>query len=230
VSAQERPDLKGAPLLRAQLRAVQSPVISSELDARISRLGVRDGDRFEKGQLLVSFDCTAHQNRLDRARAVLGKKQQVYAINSRLDQLGSTSQLELEVSKAEVAEAKAEVDLGETIMRKCAIHAPFSGRVVELQVHQHQFVREGQALMEILDHRDLEIEMIVPSQWLRWLKPQYPFRIEIDETGRTYDASVLRISGKVDAVSHSVKVYGRIVKPAEELLPGMSGQVRMSPP
>ncbi len=218
------------PLLRAQLSAVRNPIISSEISARISELKVRDGERFKRGQLLVSFDCEDLLNRLERARAILGKKEHIYEINAQLNNLMSVSQLEMIVSAAEVTEARAEVKLGETMMEKCAIKAPFSGLAVAVDVQQHEYVIAGQPLLEILDDSELEIQMIVPSLWLQWLQPDHPFEIEIDETGSRYAARTTRISGKVDPVSHSIKVYGRIVEPDSRLLPGMSGSVFISPP
>jgi membrane fusion protein, multidrug efflux system len=212
------------------LSAVRNPIISSEIAARISELKVRDGERFKRGQLLVSFDCEDLLNRLERARAALEKQQHIYEINTQLNNLLSVSQLEMIVSAAEVAEARADVKLGETMIGKCAIQAPFSGRAVAVNVQQHEYVVAGQPLLEILDDSELEIQMIVPSLWLQWLQSDYPFEIEIDETGGSYAARITRISGKVDPVSHSIKVYGRIVDADSRLLPGMSGNVSISPP
>jgi membrane fusion protein (multidrug efflux system) len=216
--------------LRAQVRAVRNPVISSEMAGRINKITVRDGDRFSKGQRLIEFDCAALLNKLARSKAALQKKQRINEVKTRLNTLGSTSQLELVVSAAEVAEALAEVALDETIVKRCVIFAPFSGRVVDVIVQQHQFVQEGQPLMEILDFNELEIDMIIPSNWLRWLKPKHAFRIRIDETGKTYDSEIIRISGKVDPVSQSIKVYGRLKGRFDDLLPGMSGRVFIKPP
>jgi membrane fusion protein (multidrug efflux system) len=72
--------------------------------------------------------------------------------------------------------------------------------------------------------------MIVPSNWLSWLKVGTPFDVVIDETSRTYPGKLVRISGKVDAISRSIKVYGRIDGAAPDLLPGMSGRALFKQP
>ncbi len=76
----------------------------------------------------------------------------------------------------------------------------------------------------------LEIEMIVPSRWLSWLKPGDDFKVQIEENGKTYPARVVRLGGRVDPVSQSIKVIGEIAQGAPELMAGMSGQVMMNPP
>ena len=47
--------------------------------------------------------------------------------------------------------------------------------------------------------------------------------IEIDETGRAYQAVVSAINGRVDAASQSIEIEGMVRGAYPELLPGMSG-------
>jgi RND family efflux transporter MFP subunit len=216
--------------IRAQITPRRSTLIASEMAGRINEITVRDGERFREGQPLVRFNCTLQESQLARARAVHEKKKRIYDVNARLNKLGSISTLELDVNAAEVAEAAAEVRVMQSMVDRCAIIAPFAGRVADAPVRAFQFIGEGQPLLEILDDRELAVEMIVPSQWLAWLKPKHSFEIDIGETGRVYAAEVTRLSGRVDAVSQSIKVYGRIKGNFDDLLAGMSGRALISPP
>jgi RND family efflux transporter MFP subunit len=223
----DAPDL---PELRAQLKARHGTLISSEMNGRVDMLALHDGERFSAGQVLARFHCEVEESELAKARATHEKKRRTYEVNGRLNKMQSVSGLELEVAKAEMEEAAAEVRLMQAMLGRCAIHAPYAGKVVEVAAHAHQFLRAGDPLMEILDDRDLEVEFIAPSRWLAWLKPEAKFLLRIDETGKTYPAQVLRLGGRVDPVSQTIKVYGRIADRADELLPGMSGAVRATPP
>jgi multidrug efflux pump subunit AcrA (membrane-fusion protein) len=91
-------------------------------------------------------------------------------------------------------------------------------------------VQPGQALLEILDDSILELEFIVPSKWLAWLKTGQGFQVAIDETGKTYPAKVQRIGARVDPVSQSVKISAIVDGKFGELMAGMSGKVLMMPP
>ena len=115
-------------------------------------------------------------------------------------------------------------------MSKCTVSAPFAGRVAEQKVREQQYVQPGQPLLEILDDSSLELEFIVPSRWLVWLKPGQAFHVAIDETGRTYPAKVQRIGARVDPVSQSVKLSAVVDGRFPELMAGMSGKVLMTPP
>ena len=110
------------------------------------------------------------------------------------------------------------------MISKCKVAAPFSGRIAEQKVREQQYVQPGQALLDILDDSALELEFIVPSRWLQWVRPGYSLRIRIDETGRSYPARVQRLGARVDPVSQSVKVVAVIEGKFPELLAGMSGR------
>jgi membrane fusion protein, multidrug efflux system len=157
----ESPDLAGiAPEIRAQLTALQFTTLSSEIAARIDRIATRVGERFNKNDVLVVFDCVIQRAQLARARAVLVQAEKTYAINSRLAQLKSIGQLELDVSAAEVQKAKADVAGADAVVSKCTIAAPFSGVTVDQKAREFQYAAPAQPLLEILDDATLEIELI----------------------------------------------------------------------
>lgn len=214
-------------LLRAQIKARESTQISSEMAGRINQLKIRDGQRFTAGQVLVGFHCSMEEAQLTKAKATLEKKQKTYEVNKKLQKLNSISTLELDVSKAEEAEAQAEVRVGQAALERCIIKAPFSGKVVEVTARAYQSVREGDPLLEIINEKDLEIEFIAPSRSLPQLKPSNHFKVTLDETGKAYKAEIIRLGGRVDPVSQTIKVYGRIIDNSAEILPGMSGAIEL---
>lgn len=216
--------------IRAQLMPRRSVLVASPMPGRILELPWRDGDEVREGQTLARFDCKVQQSQLARATATLEKHRRVRDVNQRLVKLGSVSKLDLSVNEAEVQEATAEVRLMEAMVGRCTLPAPFDGRVVDVQARQWQYAGEGQPLLEVVDDRELEVEMIIPSVWLAWARPGHRFAIEIEEVGKRYDAEVTRLSGRVDAVSRSVKIYGKLLSKSPELMPGMSGQADIGPP
>lgn len=216
--------------IRAQLLPRRFTTIAAEIGAKINRLPVHEGGAFKAGQLLVGFDCSMQQAMLQKARAELSAAQQTYASNKRLFELNSLGKLELDVSSSNVNKASAEVGAQHAVLAKCSIAAPFAGRVAEQKAREQQFVQPGQALLDILDDSVLELEFLVPSAWLGWLKAGTAFQVEIDETRKRYPAKFIRIGARVDPVSQSVKVAAAIDGKFPELIAGMSGRVQIQPP
>lgn len=217
-------------VVRAQLVPRAFTTLSSETAARVDRISHRAGEHFQKGETLVEFDCVTQRAQVAKARAVLKAAEKTYAINKRLFDMKSLSGLELEVSAAEIDKAKADVAMADAMQSKCVVEAPFTGVVVDQKAREFQYTTPGQPLLEIVDDKALELEFIVPSAWLRWLKPGFAFSVAVDETGKTYHAHVELLGGRVDPVSESIKVTGTIDRDAQDLMPGMSGRVVMAPP
>ncbi len=216
--------------IRAQLSPRRFTTLSSELAAKVERITVKDGERFREGQPLVSLDCMVQRAQLEESRATMVAAEKTYAVNRRLHEMNAGGALEAEVAAAEVAKNRAKINAGAAVVSKCNVAAPFPGRVVEIKVHDHQFVQAGQAMLEILDDAVLEVEFLAPSRWLSWLRAGHAFQISIDETGRSYPAKVARLGAKVDPLSQSVKVVAEVAGNFPELLAGMSGRVQLAPP
>ncbi len=216
--------------IRAQLLPRRYTTIAAEIGAKVNRLPVSEGGAFRAGQLLVGFDCSLQQAQLQKAQAELEGAQQTHSTNLRLLELNSVGQLEVDLSKAAQSKFNAEVGANKAVLAKCSIAAPFSGRVAEQKVREQQYVQPGQALLDILDDSVLELEFLVPSRWLSWLRTGTKFEVQIDETRKTYPAKFTRIGARVDPVSQSVKVAAAIDGRFSELMAGMSGKVLVNPP
>jgi membrane fusion protein, multidrug efflux system len=216
--------------IRAQLLPRRYTTIAAEIGAKINQITVAEGNAFRAGQLLVSFDCSIQQAQLEKAQAELSGAQQTYQVNQQLAELNSVGQLELTLSKAAQSKAEAEVGANRAVLAKCQINAPYAGKVAEQKVREQQFVQPGQALLDIIDDSVLELEFLVPSHWLAWVKPGGKFEVEIDETRKTYPARFRRIGARIDPVSQSVKVSAAIDGRYPELMAGMSGTVKITPP
>lgn len=223
-SAIERQDI------RAQLAPRRYTTVAAEIGAKISRIGVAEGGRFKSGQTLISLDCSLQQAHLQKARAAQDAAERTYTANKRLAELNSIGKVELQVSEAEAAKARAEVSLMNVSLSKCHITAPFGGRVAEQRVREQQFVQPGQPMLDILDDSVLELEFLIPSRWLAWVKTGYAFQVAIDETGKSYPAKMLRIGARIDPVSQSIKVAAAINGSFPELIAGMSGKIALVPP
>lgn len=224
-----RPDAV-TPELRAQLTARQYTTLSGEMAGRLDRIATRPGERFKTGDVLVVFDCVIQRAQLARAKAVEQQAEKTLAINRRLVQLKSIGQLEFEISEAEVAKAKADRVIADATVSRCSIAAPFNGVTVDQKAREFQYANPGQPLLDLLDDSNLEVELIVPSRWVGWLKPGFAFDVHVDEIGKTFPARISRLGGRLDPVSQSVRIFADINAAPGELMAGMSGRAIIAAP
>ena len=206
-----------------QVVARTTALIAAPMAGQLVEFPAADGEAIKDGQVVARFNCAQQEALQGRARAELTKRQDILSTHQSLKALNAYSKADFVTAQNDVAVAKAELALTQTAIDNCTVKAPFSGRVANVLVHNFQFVQAGAPMLDVVDDRDLELEFIVSSMWLAWLKIGADARVHVNETQRDYDARITRMSGKVDAASQTIKIYGRIGGDTSALLPGMSG-------
>jgi RND family efflux transporter MFP subunit len=209
--------------IRGVVKATAQATLASQVQGRISQLPYKEGQRFKKGALLVALDCSKYEAELDSAQAEHRAKKKTHENNLRLAQHHAVGTLELEISEAEAEKALAAVKAAQVNVNGCTVRAPFPGRVVKTIVNEHENVFPNDQLISLLDDSLLEIELILPSKALAWLKVGNQFDYAVDETGLQYPAVVQDIGANVDPASQTVKVKGRFRSKPANVLAGMSG-------
>ncbi|WP_022731525.1 efflux RND transporter periplasmic adaptor subunit [Thalassospira lucentensis] len=218
--------------VRALLKASSSAVLSSQISGRVTDIPFVEGQRFDKGDLLVGFDCRLMRAHQDIAKATLVGERKLLENKKKLLKLQSAGALEVALSEAAVAKAQAELTAAGYVASQCQITAPYQGRVIRRDVQPHETVAPGDPLISILDDSVLELELVIPSGWLSWLKTGRAFNVIVDETGKTLEAEILRLGAQIDPISQTVNVYARFAENSDtsNLIAGMSGTAQFSTP
>ena len=213
-----------------KLRSQNATSLSSEIPARIEKILVREGNSFKKGAILIMLDCSLIKAKYEKLEAILKAAKAKLSIERRLLELNSTGELDVKNAEAEMGKINADMKAGRVRLSKCIIKAPFSGRVVEVKMGQHQFAKVGVEIVKIIDDRNLEIVFMVPSSWVSWLKLGYKFEYQVDETSQRYKAKTVQRGAQIDAISRSIVMIGATIHRHKELIPGMSGIVKFKFP
>lgn len=213
---------------RGVLRARDQAVLSSELAGRIVEMPYGDGESFQKGSVLARFDCSAYQAQLNAAQAAVRAAREELNHNKQLAALKSVGQFAVSLAEAKQAQAQAEAQVYQVQVKRCVITAPFDGRVVQRRAQPHESVASGTPLLEVVDNRSLEIQLLVPSRWLGRLKPGQAFEFVPDETGQPLQAQVKRVGARIDEGSQTLLLIGTLPQQAPGLLAGMSGSAHFA--
>jgi membrane fusion protein, multidrug efflux system len=211
---------------RGIVKAVSQAVLYAQIQGRVNQVPYKEGQRFVKGATLVQLECDKYQAELAAAAAEHEGKSKTFLNNKELAKLHAVSTLDLEVSEADAKKAGATRRIAEINVRGCHLAAPFAGRIVDVMVHEHENVFPNDKLLSVLDDTSLEIELVLPSVALTWLKRQARFTFIVDETGQGYAAKVKEIGAAVDAASQTVKVTGVFESLPKDVLSGMSGSAQ----
>lgn len=216
-------DATSADSVRVVVRSYQTAAISAEINARITHLPPREGDRFRKGDLLIAFDCAKIHAEHKAATAVVNAQRAAFETQQKLLQYKAAGSLAVDQARYELQKAEADVQGLDARRTGCTIYAPFDGRVAEKLAQVHEIAQPNQPLIKIIDESKLELVLMVPSGWLAAVTDGTVFSVKIDENRETHAARIVQSTGLIDPVSQSARLIAEIVGEAPSVLPGMSG-------
>ena len=212
---------------RALVSATEKVLISSEISARVENINFLLGDAFKKGDVLISFDCKLYKAQREVIKANYNSAKIQLENDKQLLEMRSIGKLQYELSESSLTKAEAELNIANFNVERCKIIAPYDGKVMDVYTTIFTSIEQRQPLMDIVGDGLLEAEIVVPSNWLQWLKKNHEVKITIDETGETLDAKVISLGAAVDAVSQTIELKAQFKKKYDNLIPGMSGIVKL---
>lgn len=216
--------------VRGIVKAEAEAMISSELVAQVKSLPFKEGQKFAKGDTILKFDCRRYLADLRAAEAEVETARVKVKTNTALKRHNAVGAEELEISNAKLNQTIATKEALSVKTDQCTIRAPFQGRIVERKIHEYEMPEAGSPLLKIVKDGNLELELIVPSNWLTWLRSNQTFTFKIDEIGSVLTANILQIGAVVDPISKTAMVSAKLVDATDAVRPGMSGTAIFTPP
>ena len=211
---------------RALVVATEKVAISSEIAARVEKINFLMGEAFNKGDVLITFDCKLYKAQLEVLKADHKSAKVQLKNDKELLDMRSIGELQYQLSESALKKAEAELSIAKLNVERCNIVAPYNGKVMDVYTNIFANIEQREPLMDIVGDGLLEAEIVAPSNWLKWLKKGHSVKITIDETGEVLDAIIISLGAAVDAASQTIELKAQFNNKYESLIPGMSGIVK----
>ena len=221
---------RGPALVQVQtvgsLLADESVAISPEIDGRIAELKFAEGQRIEKGTVLVVLDSAEWQAVVNQSEAAVNLQQLKFTRAAELRDKKVMSQQEYDEIQASLIEARAVLALARARLAKTVLRAPFSGILGLRQVSPGDYVESGQAIVNLEAIDPLKVDFRAPERYASQLAQARHISVSVDAyPGEHFEGEVYAIDPQVDAASRNIFLRARISNPEARLLPGMFAQV-----
>lgn len=208
-----------------QVTALIQATLSSQIQATVEELLVREGTIVRKGQTLVVLDSRDVRAELARAQA---ESENALAHLTRMKQLyGEDAVSKQEKENAErtfkVAEASRRAAL--TKVSYTVVTAPFDGVITEKKIEAGEIASPGQPLLKMEDPQRLRLEATVAEGDLQALSRGARIPVMIDALGpKTLSGTVAQILPTGDPATHTFLVKVEL-PPTPGLKTGMFGRL-----
>lgn len=206
-----------------QAWAETETIISSPIIGQVLFIPASVGTRFSKNEVILRFDCTENDARLQIAESELTASNEALEAKLRLRALNAASDIEVTTAAAQVLRAEGQFKLSQHQAGQCRVSAPFDGYVVRILGKPFQTSTLGQPLLEIISSGVPRLRVSANSKLFPKIKMGSRLKVTIDETGKSYEAVVTAVNARIDPVNQTFEMEARVNEEAPDLLPGMSG-------
>ena len=165
------------------LRADGAVTIRPEISGRIAEFRFKEGQRVERGALLVRLDQAELAAVLASSRAQAGLDQQRVERAEDLFRKNFISQQAFDEARANAARSAAKQREDEARLAKTEISAPFAGVVGLRQVSEGAFVAAGTDIARLEKIDQLKLDFRVPEVYVGHLLPGQAVRVQLDAYG-----------------------------------------------
>ncbi len=213
---------------RSVLAVRRQAVLSSEVGYRITRITHEMGQSFQTGDVLVEFADAIARAGVESATAALTAAELALAAAESMYAGSNASRLELENARRDVAAARARLTVAQYELAACSVAAPFSGRVAEVFVNQHELVAKGSKLLAIVDDSTLLVKFLLPESQFDSVALGDRLQVEVQSNGIVKDAVVSHIAAVLDPASRTFEVWAGIDNADGRLRAGMIASLSLS--
>ena len=210
------------------LKSSQGVMLRPEVSGRIARLGFVEGQRVQRGQLLVQLDDTLQQAQLKQAEAQASIARTNLQRSRELLAQNFVSQSAVDQNAASLQVAEAQVALAQAQLARMRVLAPFDGTAGLKLVDIGDYVKDGADVVNIEDLTALTVQFAVPERYIDRLRVGQPVDVAVDALpGRSFKGRVQAVDSQVDANGRALQVLAQVDNPGALLKPGMFARPRV---
>ena len=210
------------------LRASQTTLLRPEVSGRVVALNVRDGQRVQRGQLLVQLDDGVQQAQLAQALAQSVTAESHVRRQQELLAQGFVSGSSVEQAQSAAQVAQAQVQLARAQLARLQVRAPFSGVAGIRLVSLGDYVRDGADLVSLEDASKLWADFRLSEQYAGRLRVGQPVSVSVDAIPGTQLAGVVEaVDARADADGRALLVRAALKQTVPNLRSGLFVRVAL---
>jgi RND family efflux transporter MFP subunit len=204
------------------VRPVVQAMVKSKVAGEVSKVNVREGERVEAGQVLVSIDTADLKARHDAQRAMVAETKAKLDLAGKNEANNRTLLTKNFISQnafdgiansVQVAQANHQSTLAQAAITQRAladaqIRAPFAGIVAKRAVNVGEKISADSPVMQIVDLSRMELEAPMPVGDIPSIQLGQEIAFKVDGfQDRAFKGKVERINPTAEAGSRSISIF-----------------------
>ncbi|PZO87723.1 MAG: efflux transporter periplasmic adaptor subunit [Micavibrio aeruginosavorus] len=210
------------------LRANESITLTSTVTETVTAVNFTDGQRVQKGDILVEMTSGEEKALLDQQKALTNEASKQLERARGLAKSGAVSSAVLDERQREYTSAKAGLAALQSRLEDYIIVAPFDGVVGLRNLSVGALLQPSSVITTLDDDTVMKLDFSVPSIFLPTLQTGTSIKATAAGFNEEFNGEVAAINSQVDEVTRSVAVRAIIPNPDAKLKPGLLMTVELA--
>jgi membrane fusion protein (multidrug efflux system) len=202
------------------VEAAEQVTVTSRATGIVTALRFDEGERVERGSVLVELDAGQEQAELEAARVEEEDARRQLRRLSSLREQQLIAQSDLDEARARWQSARARTAQASAALAERRITAPFAGVLGLRQVSPGALVEPGATITTLATLDRLTIGFSVSSELLPQLRRGLPVHVTAAGFDRSFEGRITQIDNRVDPATRSIDVEAELTD-AQVLRPGL---------
>ena len=188
--------------------ATRKGVVAARVSGAVISIDVTIGQHVKRGQVLARQDTQAAEARLafETAELKLAEQELKRFESLRSNKSAAFARSRYDTAVHRLARARANVRLVRLTIEGAAVTAPYDGVVVRKATELGAYLKDGAAVVELVNDTDVEIEADVPADRLSGLGRGRIVAYGLGDEGVAYKARVRAVLPMQNALTHTQAV------------------------
>ncbi|NVK25656.1 MAG: efflux RND transporter periplasmic adaptor subunit [Gammaproteobacteria bacterium] len=208
-------------------QANESVTLTAQSTDRVSDIYFDDGDKVEKGQLLLALEHQEEQALVQELEIKIAEhKRQLLRLQD-LKKSSATAQSAIDTQTSLLETTQAQLQVAKIRLQEKFIHAPFTGQLGLRQISPGQLVTNDTKLTSLDDINKIKVEFQLPERYLNRVEQGQKVTATNIAYNTPFIGQVTAISSRVDSVSRAFTARAIFDNQDNKLRPGMLLQVQV---
>ncbi len=188
--------------IRGSVSSRTNVLLSAETGGRITDVKVREGDKVNRGDILVTLDNDVLRNNINELKTSLELAEAVYKRQANLWEKKIGTEIQYLEAKNNVESLQSRLNTAYSQLARSIVKAPFAGTVDEVPSRVGEMAQPGMPLVRMINQGNMYIEAAVSERFISALKVG-------DKVNVTFPVMNKTIASEISAISEVINEENR---------------------
>ncbi|MDX1629780.1 MAG: efflux RND transporter periplasmic adaptor subunit [Fulvivirga sp.] len=207
------------------LSANESVGLSSEVSGIVEKILFKEGQRVEKGQLLVQLNDDELVAELEKLKYTRALNEQIEGRQKKLLEKDAISREEYETALTSLQTSEADIRVKQVQIAQHKIRAPFTGIIGLRQISEGSYINPSEVIARLYSINPIKVDFSIPGRYVSEINDGDKISFTVDAYDQSFDGEIYAIEPQIDPNTRSIKLRAMSQNKENKLLPGQFAKI-----